>query len=124
MKTADKWFSIYVRLRDSNNELVKCCTCGKLIHWKESDAGHFVNRKHMSLRYSEINVNAQCRSCNRFDEGNIPSYSLFLIKKYGSEIIDKLLIAKNQTVKIDFKQIAEFYKSKAKELAKLKGIII
>jgi hypothetical protein len=53
----------------------------------------------MSLRYNEINVNAQCRSCNRFDEGNIPAYTLALVKKYGDDIISKLLVAKHKNVK-------------------------
>lgn len=126
MKNADKWFSIYIRLRDSNEDGVgECCTCGKHVHWKQGDAGHFVNRQHKSLRYSEDNVHLQCRKCNRFDEGNITGYSIFMINKFGSDILSKLSVAKNVTVKMgkyELSQIAFFYKSKAKELAKLKRI--
>lgn len=128
MKQADKWFSIYIRLRDSDeNGIIRCCSCGKPVFWKKSDAGHFVNRKHMSLRYSEINVHAQCRECNRFDEGNLPGYSLFITQKYGDDAIKKLLAAKqltNKMGKFEFKAVAEFYKSKAKEQSKLKRIQI
>jgi hypothetical protein len=95
----DKVFSEYIRLRDSENGYCKCISCGKVHHWKEMDAGHFVNRKHMSVRYNEKNVNAQCRACNRFDEGNIPSYSLNLIKIHGQGIIEELLWKKSQSTK-------------------------
>lgn len=99
--TLDNTFSIYIRLRDSDeNGNCKCISCGKIQHWKEMDCGHFINRKHMSLRYSEINCNAQCRSCNRFDEGNAEGYRRGLIKKHGEDIIDKLYALKNQSFKI------------------------
>ena len=119
LNTLDKWFSRYIRLRDSNNGAIKCCSCGRFVAIYKADAGHFVNRKHMSLRYSEINVNSQCISCNRFDEGNIPAYSLFMQKKYGSNIIEKLLIQKNQTVKYsqaDINEMVKYYKKLVKEL--------
>lgn len=128
LSLADKWFSIYIRIRDSDtNGITTCCSCSKKVQWRQSDAGHYVNRKHMSLRFSEINVNSQCRSCNRFDEGNIPAYGLFLQKKYGDDIIAKLLLTKQKTHKIskyELKEIANFYKVKAKDLANLKHIEI
>ena len=60
---------------------IRTVTSGvKIVLWKEADNGHFINRKHMSLRFSETNCNAQCRSCNRFDEGNMTGYNLGMIK--------------------------------------------
>ena len=126
IQTADKWFSLYIRLRDSDdNGMIRCCSCGKMFHYKSGDAGHYVNRKHKSLRFSEINVHGQCISCNRFSEGNITGYTLFMIEQYGQEIIKKLEIAKKQTVKfgqLEIKATSDFYRNKAKELAKLKGL--
>ena len=114
----DKVFSIYIRKRDSNESGIgKCCSCGKYVHWKDVDCGHFVNRKHMSLRFSEINCNMQCRSCNRFDEGNIVGYTKFMINKYGIDILDKLEIAKKQTIKFthfEINELAKYYKTKTK----------
>jgi hypothetical protein len=77
----DRIFSQYIRLRDADqNGYIRCISCGKIVLWKEADNGHFINRKHMSLRFSETNCNAQCRSCNRFDEGNMTGYNLGMIK--------------------------------------------
>lgn len=124
LDTLDKWFSRYIRLRDSQNGVIKCCSCGKIVPILQSDCGHFVNRKHLSLRFNEINTNAQCRSCNRFDEGNLPEYALFLQNKYGKNIIEKLIVAKHQTVKYSTKDVQEmtnFYKGKVKELEIEKG---
>ena len=119
LQTVDKNFSMYIRLRDSKNGYVKCCSCGKLVPIKESDAGHFVNRKHMSLRFNEINVNAQCRACNRFDEGNLPGYAQFLIDKYGKDIIKILLVEKQRVKKytqFELKEMNKLYRKKIKEL--------
>lgn len=117
----DNAFSIFIRLRDRlpNSEMIRCISCGKLVHWKESDCGHYINRKHLSVRFNEQNCNAQCRSCNRFDEGNIAGYTIGLQNKYGYQIVQKLLLGKSQTVKFSQKEIDEltkFYKQKIKEM--------
>lgn len=66
--TLDRWFSLYIRLRDSDaNGFGRCISCGKLVHYKEADCGHFINRQHMNTRYDERNCNLQCRSCLTLD---------------------------------------------------------
>jgi len=115
----DKIFSIYTRMRDvDENGICTCISCGRRSHWKLMDAGHFVNRRYNSVRYSETNVNAQCRFCNRFDEGNPVGYIEGLKAKYGENIIDKLMIAKKQKVKFtkfEIETMIDFYKQKIKE---------
>lgn len=121
----DEIFSKYIHLRDADeNGYCKCISSGKIQHWKDMDCGHFINRKHMSLRYNEINCNAQSRLDNRFDEGNIEGYRRGLVKKYGEEMIDKLYAAKNQTKKFtqsEIKIMIKHYKQQVDELLKLKG---
>ena len=116
----DNIFSQYVRLKNADsNGIVSCISCGKPIHWKQADAGHFVNRKHMSLRFSDINVQPQCRACNRFDEGNLPGFGLGLQRKYGEDVIKRLLAVKNQTVKFgqfEIDEMTKHYKGLVKEL--------
>ena len=69
--TLDRWFSKFIRLRDSDrNGMCRCVTCGKPDHWKEMDAGHFISREKLPVRYDERNVHAQCKQCNRFKSGN------------------------------------------------------
>ena len=118
----DRVFSEFIRLRDADkNGYCRCISCGKLVHWKDCDAGHYVNRKHMSLRYDEMNVNAQCRACNRFDEGNMLGYNRGLVKKYGAlvNIISYLEIKKGNTCKMgvfEYEVLIKDYQKKVKEL--------
>lgn len=122
----DRIFSEFIRLRDSDERgLASCISCGKTVHWKEADCGHFVNRSHMSTRYDEKNCNLQCRSCNRFDEGNNIGYMKGLIKKYGPSVIDELETLKGQTSRLsefDYKVLIEHYKREAKKLKQEKGL--
>lgn len=53
----------------------------------------------MSTRWREDNVHAQCRACNRFDEGNAAGYSRFMDKRYGADHVDMLMALKHQSQK-------------------------
>lgn len=118
----DRLFSEYIRLRDTNeNGYGKCISCGKIIHYKEGDAGHYVNRSIMSLRYDEKNVNLQCRHCNRFLEGNMIGYNHGLVEKYGDGVINYLRIKKSNICKIgrvEYEILIKEYQVKIKELKK------
>lgn len=122
----DRVFSEYIRLRDSDgNGYGRCISCGRIVHWKDADAGHYVNRKHMSLRYDEKNVNLQCRSCNRFDEGNMAGYALGLEEKYGSQVHNYLRIKKHNHAhysEVVYKELIRYYKNLIDELKKQKGV--
>ena len=126
----DDVFSIYIRLRDSDqNGYCKCISCGAIYFWKGGSMhnGHYVNRSHMSLRYDEKNCNAQCINCNSFDEGNNIGYTRGIIKKYGAEILDILEWKKSQQKKyhpFEYEIMIKEYQQKAKELAKEKGLEI
>ena len=116
----DTLFSQYIRLRDTDeNGYGKCISCGKIIHWKDGDAGHYVNRKHMSLRYDEKNVNLQCRACNRYDEGNMIGYNHGLVEKYGDGAINYLNIKRHNICKmgkVEYEALIKHYHKKIREL--------
>ena len=121
LTTLDKAFSEFIRMRDriEGTEYVRCISCGKVVLWKESDCGHYVNRKHMSTRWDEKNCSAQCRACNRYSEGNVSGYTLGLIQKYGKDIIELLHAKKMQTKKhseFEIEQLTKYYKYQAKKL--------
>ena len=44
--------------------MVRCYTCGKIIHYQKSDLGHYISRALMSTKYDEDNVRIQCWECN------------------------------------------------------------
>lgn len=116
----DRVFSVYIRMRDADeNGYIRCISCGKAVHWKDADAGHYVNRRHMSLRWDEKNVNAQCRSCNRFDEGNMLGYTEGLQRKYGSQVLNYFKIKKHNIAKypkVALEHLIKYYQQKIKEL--------
>lgn len=116
MAKLDSLFSTFIRRRDCT-PYVQCISCGKIITFETSDCGHYINRKHMATRYDEKNCNAQCRACNRFDEGNMQGYRKGLIKKFGELAVEMLEIKKfNVCPMNDFeiKILIEHYKKLTK----------
>ena len=91
----DVVFSKYIRRRDCGFTYGRCISCGAVITFETCDAGHYINRQHMATRYDENNVHAQCRPCNRFDEGKIQGYRKGLIRKIGEKATEMLEIKKH-----------------------------
>jgi hypothetical protein len=122
-KRLDKIFSEYVRLRDSDGlGMGLCCTCGKRLHWKSGDCGHFVPRKNSTCRYDEVNCNLQCRPCNRGLERNA-SYAEFIIRNYGEHELRRLKILEHQTKHFSEEELLELiekYKLKLENLRSTK----
>lgn len=115
----DKVFSLYIRLRDSDeNGFCTCYTCGKVAHYKEMQNGHFWSRTHLSTRFNEYNCKVQCVGCNIFKKGNYIEYTKRLLKELGEEKFNELERLKNSTVKIskaEYEQMIEHYNQKIKE---------
>lgn len=122
----DRVFSLYIRLRDGfSNGTFVCVSCGQIKPISEADCGHYINRKHMSTRFSEVNCNAQCRKCNRFDEGNIQGYRRGLIRKYGEQRVLLLEAEKGTTRQysdFEYKVLIKHYTEEIKKLRKEKVI--
>lgn len=118
VKKLDRSFSKYIRARDTKDGVGKCCSCGQIKLYAELDAGHFINRKHYSLRWREDNVHAQCIPCNRFDEGNSAGYALFMIDKYGKSHVEYLEGLKHSYagyVDSELELLIQDYKTRLKE---------
>ena len=92
-----------------------CVTCGKVAHWKEGgiQAGHFISRKHYSVRWDEDNVHPQCVGCNVFKAGEQYKYSIFLGEKLSEYLYNKSLeITKFTSIEIE--DLIEEYSLKLK----------
>ncbi len=112
-------FSRFIRRRDCGFGFGRCISCGKLIEFKGCDCGHYENRKHMALRFDEQNCNAQCISCNRFDEGNKSGYRRGLIAKIGEKATDMLEIRKHNVChlsEVELDLLYSHYKAKLKQI--------
>ena len=125
-KTADKWFSYYIRLRDADdNGFVACVTCGIKKHWKEMDCGHFVTRNHKLHKYNPRNCNPQCTSCNQFQKGEQFKHGFYIDKKYGqgtSYLLMACSKAPHKRTQTDLQYLIEEYKKLAKIEAEKRGI--
>tara|TARA_R100001132_G_C3251837_1_gene78764 strand:- start:32 stop:427 length:396 start_codon:yes stop_codon:yes gene_type:complete len=121
VKKLDKIFSIYIRLRDSDeNGFCKCISCGKKSFWRDVDAGHFVGRRHLITRFDPKNVYAQCRYCNRYLGGHQYPYSVAL-EKLEKGLPDKLFKKSKKTIKLstnDLILLINKYKKRTEKLDK------
>ncbi len=121
MRRADAAFSLFIRTRDSqqyNARYFRCISCGRILPIGMADNGHYVNRQHMSLRFSEQNCHAQCRHCNRFMEGNMQDYRKGLVEKIGEQKVELLEAQKHISTKISNFELALLAKHYMEETAK------
>jgi len=126
-KELDKWFSLYIRLRDATDEgMVQCFTCGTVKHYKSGmQNGHFQSRSHLATRFCEINCQPQCVGCNMFKQGEQYKFALAIDAKYGQGTAEELQFKARQTIKlsrIDYEEKISYYKSAVNKLKKEKEI--
>lgn len=116
----DRIFSQYIRLRDMMpGRVFRCISCGSVMSIRQADCGHYINRQHMATRYSEVNCNAQCRHCNRFDEGNMSGYRAGLVRKYGETKVVLLEAQKNEVRKyseFEYQALIAHYQKEIKRM--------
>lgn len=126
IKELDRWFSLFIRLRNAdNNGFVKCFTSGKLFHYTRCHAGHFISRRHMATRWDEYNVQVQSIHENIFNQGNAPVFAQRLKEIYGQQIVDILLMKKNnkfKSGKFELEFLIKEYKEKVEKLKLEKGL--
>ena len=126
-KELDKWFSLYIRLREANEYgMVQCFTCGKVAHYKDGmQNGHFQSRKHMSTRFDEENCQVQCIKCNMFSQGEQFKFGIHLDAKYGegtAEYLASVARLQRKVTRADYEEKISYYKDCVNNLKKEKGI--
>ena len=126
-KELDKYFSLFIRLRDATTEgAVICVTCHKISHYKSGmQNGHFQSRRFMATRYDEQNCAVQCIGCNCFKQGEQFRFSIYIDSKYGEGTSEHLEVLARTIIKfsrIDYEEKITYYKSCVDKLKKQKGI--
>jgi hypothetical protein len=127
-KELDKWFSLYIRLRSSNEYgITQCYTCSKAAHYKTGgmQCGHFQSRSYLATRFDEVNCQVQCVGCNMFKQGEQYKFALALDANYGEGTADELLYLAKTTIKIsraDYEEKISYYKEIVNKLKKEKGL--
>jgi len=118
---ADKIFSEYIRRKNATSfGMCQCVSCGSWHAISECDAGHYISRNHMATRYDERNVHPQCRRCNRFQNGNMSGYSLYMLKHYGETILLELNKLQHTVKKFQVEELQDMIKGWQKELKALR----
>jgi len=126
-KELDKWFSLFIRLRDATDEgLCQCFTCGSVKYYnKGMQCGHFQSRRFLSTRFDEENCQPQCVACNMFRGGEQFKFALWIDAKYGNGTALELEYKARTIVKfsrIDYEDKITYYKLAVEKLKKDKGI--
>ncbi len=128
-KKAWKVFSEYIRKRDADDDgFARCITCGAVKHWKNGDAGHFLEGRNNSILFDERGVHFQCKGCNgNLRDGNISrnkektnlAYEKFMLQKYGPKVVQELREKRTQTRQFsvpELKELIRIYEEKIKDL--------
>jgi len=114
-----KWFSLFIRLRDSDFDgFCECVTCHKVDYYKLMDSGHFVSRDRKSTKFDEKNNHAQCPACNRFKSGKQYEHGIAIDQKYGHGTAEELLLKSKMTCKRssgDLINLITYYKNEVTE---------
>jgi hypothetical protein len=120
-------FSAFIRMRDAlkttgtRTEAV-CYSCGKTYPAFGvgcGQAGHLIPGRGNSVLIDEIGVNFQCYNCNINLKGNWVGYERHFLQEHGQKKLDEMKAKKGQSERItayEWRQIAEKYKQKLKEL--------
>lgn len=121
VKQLDKAFSSYFRQSQADkNGNVTCYTCGNVMHWKESQTGHFFTRGRYPTRWDEANTRIQDYRCNVALNGNYIVFTRKILAEIGEEALDELEYRSLNGDKIstpDLRELVEFYKRKSNENA-------
>ncbi len=119
-KTAWDLLSKIVRLTHSDEGgTCECYTCGKLMHWKESQAGHAIPGRTGSVLLDFEILRPQCVGCNVFGRGQYHIYTTKLIKEKGMDWWEKKLVEARQLRKWSRVELEETIKSYRERLNQL-----
>lgn len=79
------------RMQEANDEgYVRCISCGKAMHWKEAQGGHYIPRTVRTTELDKDNIWPQCPQCNGVRAGNPIPYRYNLVRKIGKERVERL----------------------------------
>lgn len=109
-------FSKYIRNRGAVDGWNRCFTCNHPFRVEDLDCGHFLSRRHHSIRWNEQNAFPQCRECNRIFDGRADVYEFYL-RDFGVDV-DELKRLARKPEKFSLSELEEMinhFKSKTNE---------
>jgi hypothetical protein len=101
-KELDTVFSQFIRQKYADKDgNVACFTCGKVMHWKQIQNGHFISRSYLATRFHEDNCRPQCVGCNVFGGGKPLDFEENLKKQLSPKYVEELKKLRHSSVKYD-----------------------
>lgn len=122
IKEADAVVSLYVRLSNADEYgNCQCYTCPTNLPYQQMQAGHYISRANLLLRWDVIrNIRVQCSGCNCVKHGNLAVFAQNLEKERPG--LPDILIEESEIVykisRDEIKQIIAEYTPKVRELKK------
>lgn len=114
IKEADRVFSIHVRRRGETFGYNHCYTCGRYLPFEELQAGHYIPRRYIGVRWHPLNVWPQCNTCNVEKSGNIEVYKRKLTSQFSElavEALWDLARSGDSLTEVDIKELIKKYKN-------------
>lgn len=97
--------------------MVKCYTCGAIMHYKEADLGHYVHKD--CFNHEEDLLRVQCSRCNRYLSGNLGVFAENLIKEHGIKKFQKLISVRYSKKDYTYKELSAIRLRLLNEIKKL-----
>ena len=113
IKEADRVFSLHIRNRGATYDFNHCFTCGVYMAVWELQAGHFINRRYLKVRWHPVNVWPQCNECNVIKGGNLVVYESKLVAMFSQDAVDGLWVLAREgddLTDADINDIIKLYK--------------
>lgn len=122
LEAADNAFSKMVRLKAADDDgYLPCFICGVTVHWEEAVLMHCEPRVCMPTRFSEINCQAGCVTCNGKPNGDRSAFRIMLDATFGPCTAEKNEILSKTTEKMGAKYLrylADKFNTEIKTLLK------
>jgi hypothetical protein len=88
--------SIYYRMLYTDDKgYGRCYTCGKVIHYKKCDLGHWLSRAYKAIKFNPKHLRTQCKQCNGYGNGRPDVFRDNLVDEIGEEEVNWLNTHKN-----------------------------
>jgi len=94
VELCQKWARIS---RADDKGYVCCFTCGKVMHYKKAQGGHYIPKSIYATRYMIDNIHPQCTGCNIFRNGNLITYRENLVAEIGEQAVSDMEFARKIT---------------------------
>jgi hypothetical protein len=111
IRTSDKLFSQWIRLRDR-----MCKRCKSPVRFNEAgmpishECSHFQGRGKEATRFEPLNCDTLCYGCHQYFTAFPSEHRAWQIEQKGEEVVDAIVLQSNQYKKRNDKEEAKYWR--------------